>query len=47
MTYLLSDQELTGRDKELAKIDQVIDQVWEGQGQVLLLSGEAGVGKSR
>lgn len=45
--YLLSNQELTGRDKELAIIDGLADRVWAGQGQVLLLSGEAGVGKSR
>ena len=43
--YLLS--ELTGRDKELSIIDELADKVWSGQGQVLLLSGEAGVGKSR
>ncbi|MEM7343630.1 MAG: tetratricopeptide repeat protein, partial [Chloroflexota bacterium] len=45
--YLLSNQELTGRDKELAIIDDLADKVWAGKGQVLLLSGEAGVGKSR
>lgn len=43
--YLLS--ELTGRDKELATIDKLADKVWSGRGQVLRLSGEAGVGKSR
>ncbi|GAB4447940.1 MAG: adenylate/guanylate cyclase domain-containing protein [Anaerolineae bacterium] len=43
--YLLT--ELTGRAKELAVIDQLADRVWDGHGQVLLLSGEAGVGKSR
>ncbi|MFQ5577577.1 MAG: adenylate/guanylate cyclase domain-containing protein, partial [Anaerolineae bacterium] len=47
MGYLLSSQELTGRDKELAQIDALADNVWQGRGQVLLLSGEAGVGKSR
>jgi predicted ATPase len=45
--YLLSSQELTGRNKELALIDQLTQEVWSGRGQVLLLSGEAGVGKSR
>ena len=44
-TYLLT--ELTGRDKELQMIDKLADKVWAGQGQILLLSGEAGVGKSR
>jgi len=43
--YLLT--ELTGRDKELAIVDNLAGQVWQGHGQVLLLSGEAGVGKSR
>jgi predicted ATPase/class 3 adenylate cyclase len=43
--YLLS--ELMGRDKELDVIDSLAAKVWAGQGQVLLLSGEAGVGKSR
>ncbi len=44
-SYLLT--ELTGRDKELAVIDALADNVWSGHGQILLLSGEAGVGKSR
>ncbi len=47
MGYLLSTQELTGRDNEVVKFDQLADKVWSGHGQVLLLSGEAGVGKSR
>ncbi len=47
MGYLLSNQELTGRDKEVQLIDALAGKVWTGQGQVLLLSGEAGVGKSR
>ena len=44
--YLLSNQELTGRDKELTLIDDLAARVWDGHGQVLLLSGEAGIGKS-
>jgi len=47
MSYLRSSQELTGRDKELKIVEALADQVWAGAGQVLLLSGEAGVGKSR
>jgi len=47
MGFLLSNQELTGRDNELALVDALADKVWAGQGQVLRLSGEAGVGKSR
>ncbi|MDX1520604.1 MAG: tetratricopeptide repeat protein, partial [Anaerolineae bacterium] len=47
MGYLLSNQELTGRDAELAVVDELSDSVWDRRGQVLLLNGEAGVGKSR
>ena len=47
LSYLRSNQELTGRAKELGLIDTLADQVEHGAGQVLLLSGEAGVGKSR
>ncbi len=39
--------ELTGRDKELDFIEQLAGRVFSGYGQVLLLNGEAGVGKSR
>lgn len=44
-SYLLT--ELTGRDKELATVDELAGKVWSNRGHVLLLSGEAGVGKSR
>ncbi len=47
LSYLRSNQELTGRDKELQQLDALAERVWRGAGQVLLLSGEAGVGKSR
>ena len=47
MGYLMSNQELTGRDKELEIVDALSEQVWNNQGQLLFLSGEAGVGKSR
>lgn len=47
MGYLLSTQELTGRDDEVAIFDAVTDKVWDGEGQVFMLCGEAGVGKSR
>jgi len=43
--YLLTP--LAGRDRELEHIDRLINRVWAGYGQALLLSGEAGVGKSR
>ncbi|HEY8238559.1 MAG TPA: BREX system ATP-binding domain-containing protein, partial [Candidatus Limnocylindrales bacterium] len=38
---------LVGRDDLLALADRRIAEVAEGRGHVLLLSGEAGIGKSR
>lgn len=38
---------LVGRDTPLATVRQVLDQARGGSGSVLLLSGEAGVGKTR
>jgi class 3 adenylate cyclase/tetratricopeptide (TPR) repeat protein/ABC-type transport system involved in cytochrome c biogenesis ATPase subunit len=38
---------LIGRDRELAIIDNVRQQVLEGQGRVVSISGDAGCGKSR
>ncbi len=38
---------LIGREREIATLSALIDQVKQGHGQMLLLSGEAGVGKSR
>jgi class 3 adenylate cyclase/predicted ATPase len=38
---------LVGRDEELGLLLKRWEQVKEGQGQVVLLSGEAGIGKSR
>ncbi len=38
---------LIGRAREIATFQSLIDQVKQGRGQVLLLSGEAGIGKSR
>src|SRR5262249_18751290 len=39
--------ELSGRDAELAKLREALDEVLGGRGQVVTLIGEAGVGKSR
>ncbi|HXZ03748.1 MAG TPA: ATP-binding protein, partial [Ktedonobacteraceae bacterium] len=36
-----------GRTTELTAIHQLIESTMSGQGQVVLLSGEAGIGKSR
>jgi len=38
---------LIGRTTDLATLHQLIDQVKGGRGHVALLSGEAGIGKSR
>ncbi|GAC1361882.1 MAG: hypothetical protein PVS3B1_22450 [Ktedonobacteraceae bacterium] len=38
---------LIGREREQAHLHTLIDQVRRGQGQAILLSGEAGIGKSR
>ena len=38
---------LVGREEEVALLQQRWEQVKAGQGQVVLLSGEAGIGKSR
>lgn len=38
---------LIGRAAELEQIDAVIAEIWRGQGQVLAITGEAGIGKSR
>jgi class 3 adenylate cyclase/tetratricopeptide (TPR) repeat protein len=38
---------LIGRDRELALVDEVIAELRGGQGGLLLVTGEAGIGKSR
>ncbi|HXZ03279.1 MAG TPA: BREX system ATP-binding domain-containing protein, partial [Ktedonobacteraceae bacterium] len=38
---------LVGRDQELAALGHLLNQASSGQGQMLLLCGEAGIGKSR
>src|SRR5262249_34863283 len=48
--YVASPQHRTpfvGREAELAVLRERVAQVRQGMGQVLLLSGEAGIGKSR
>jgi predicted ATPase len=43
----VSSRVLIGRQAEVASLHALIDQAGQGHGQVVLLSGEAGVGKSR
>lgn len=38
---------LIGREQEVATLQSLLEQVRQGHGQVMLLSGEAGIGKSR
>jgi adenylate cyclase len=38
---------LIGRDEELSKLQAVLAKVFQGRGQIVSLTGEAGVGKSR
>jgi class 3 adenylate cyclase/tetratricopeptide (TPR) repeat protein len=38
---------IVGRERELGQIRQIINRAAAGQGQLLVISGEAGVGKSR
>jgi hypothetical protein len=41
------DTLLIGRDSELARLRQALDQTWKGRGQAVIIVGEAGIGKSR
>jgi len=43
----ISSPVLIGQQREVARLRALIDQVKQGRWQVLLLSGEAGIGKSR
>jgi predicted ATPase/DNA-binding NarL/FixJ family response regulator len=43
----ISSPILIGREREVTRLGELIDRVMQKQGQVLLLSGEAGIGKSR
>jgi predicted ATPase len=43
----ISSPVLIGREREQAHLHALIDQVRQGHGQAILLSGEAGIGKSR
>jgi class 3 adenylate cyclase len=38
---------LVGRDREIATLVEVFDRVQDGQGQIVFVAGEAGIGKSR
>jgi len=38
---------LIGRENDLQRLDRLTTQAQEGRGQIALISGEAGIGKSR
>ncbi|KPJ71541.1 hypothetical protein AMJ52_08470, partial [candidate division TA06 bacterium DG_78] len=44
--YLLSSQ-FVGREKEMGKLQSLYEQMQHGNGKVVLITGEAGIGKSR
>jgi predicted ATPase/DNA-binding SARP family transcriptional activator len=41
------DRVLFGREKELAQMRAVLDRAWQGEGGLVLISGEPGIGKTR
>ena len=43
----MSDRDLVGRDDERARLEQLLDSAIAGEGGVVLIAGEAGVGKTR
>jgi class 3 adenylate cyclase len=42
-----TERPLVGREAELARLDAALDRLASGQGQVVLIVGEAGIGKTR
>jgi class 3 adenylate cyclase/tetratricopeptide (TPR) repeat protein len=46
-SHLMDRRRLVGRDTELAIVHAVRDRAWQGEPHLLLVTGEAGVGKSR
>ena len=41
------DTPLIGRDAELVRLRQALDDAWQGRGRIVVIRGEAGIGKSR
>ncbi|MDD1747543.1 MAG: ATP-binding protein, partial [Methanomassiliicoccales archaeon] len=44
---MLSEPPLVGRDEELGRLGAILDRTTSGTGSLLLISGEAGIGKTR
>jgi class 3 adenylate cyclase/tetratricopeptide (TPR) repeat protein len=47
VSQLMDRRPLVGREDELAILDAVSEQAWQGHPQLVLITGEAGLGKSR
>ncbi|MBN1284985.1 MAG: AAA family ATPase [Anaerolineae bacterium] len=45
--YPLNRPPVVGRAAELAVLERAVTEVWQGRGQVVVLTGAAGIGKSR
>ena len=46
-TVALQQPPIVGREAELSRLDQALDEAWADSGRLVVLSGDAGVGKSR
>lgn len=46
-TFARADDELAGRDRELARLNDAWHRAVDGTGQIVLLAGEPGIGKTR
>jgi DNA-binding SARP family transcriptional activator/tetratricopeptide (TPR) repeat protein len=44
---IAADEYLPGRAEAMGQLDALLDRAWRGQGQVVVIEGEAGIGKSR
>ena len=40
-------EEIIGRDEEISKLEELIDEASEGKGNIFLLNGYVGIGKTR
>lgn len=38
---------MLGRETEVARLYEALDQIWQGRGRVIVVTGESGIGKSR
>jgi len=45
--WLSESEKIVGRDREIEKIKKAISSIKQGKGQIIAITGEAGIGKSR